>query len=135
MKEERLKQYKSKIGYIIEKIYDIPEDTDSFDDLTLDGILYRVQTSIEAAVDMAAMLVHDMGLDVSDDYKNIDVLVQKLEVNPNIAPNLKNLNGMRNAIIHHYGKVNMDLILENIEEIKEMLSEFIDIIEDKLNAL
>lgn len=135
MKEERLKQYQSKIGYIIEKIYDIPEDTDSFDDLTLDGILYRVQTSIEAAVDMAAMLVHDMGLDVSDDYKNIDVLVQKLEVNPNIAHNLKNLNGMRNAIVHHYGKVNMDLILENIEEIKEILNEFIEIIEDKLNAL
>lgn len=135
MKEERLNQYRSKIGYIVEKIYDIPEDTDSFDDLTLDGVLYRVQTSIEAAVDMAAMLVHDMGLDVSDDYKNIDVLVQKLEVNPNIAHNLKNLNGMRNAIVHHYGKVNMDLILENIEEIKEMLSEFIDIIEDKLDAL
>ena len=135
MKEERLNQYRSKIGYIVEKIYDIPEDTDSFDDLTLDGVLYRVQTSIEAAVDMAAMLVHDMGLDVSDDYKNIDVLVQKLEVNPNIANNLKNLNGMRNAIVHHYGKVNMDLILQNIEEIKEMLSEFIDIIEDKLDAL
>ncbi|MBW6470975.1 MAG: DUF86 domain-containing protein [Methanosarcinaceae archaeon] len=135
MKEERLKQYQSKIGYIIEKIYDIPEDTDSFDDLTLDGILYRVQTSIESAVDMAAMLVHDMGFDVSDDYKNIDVLSQKLDVNPNIAHNLKNLNGMRNAIVHHYGKVNMDLILENIEEIKEILSEFIDIIEDKLNAI
>ena len=42
---------------------------------------------------------------------------------------------MRNAIVHHYGKVNMDLILQNIEEIKEMLSEFIDIIEDKLDAL
>ncbi|HJH31693.1 MAG TPA: DUF86 domain-containing protein [Methanosarcinaceae archaeon] len=135
MKEERLKQYQSKIGYIIEKIYDIPEDTDSFDNLTLDGVLYRVQTSIEAAVDMAAMLVHDLGLDVSDDYQNIDVLIQKFEVNPNIAYNLKNLNGMRNAIVHHYGKVNMELILENIEEIKEILSEFIDIIEDKLNAL
>lgn len=132
--KKRMEQYRSKIGYILEKMYTIPDDTSTMDDIAIDGVLYRVQTSIDAAVDMAAMLVHDTGVDVGDDYENIDILSAKHEIDQELAQNLKKLNGMRNAIVHKYGLVDVELIFENIEEIKKMLYKFIEIIEDKLNA-
>ena len=52
MDEKRAGQYRSKIGYVLDKMYAIPEDAGTMDDLSIDGVLYRVQTSIDAAVDM-----------------------------------------------------------------------------------
>lgn len=134
MDEKRAGQYRSKIGYILDKMYTIPEDAGTMDDLSIDGVLYRVQTSIDAAVDMVAMLVHDMGVSVGDDYENINHLLAKNEINRELAQNLKKLNGMRNAVVHRYGAVDVELIFENIEEIKRILCEFIEIIEAKLDA-
>jgi len=134
MDEKRAGQYRSKIGYIIDKMYAIPEDACTMDDLSIDGVLYRVQTSIDAAVDMVAMLVHDMGISVGDDYENIDHLLAKNVIDKELAQNIKKLNGMRNAVVHRYGAVDVELIFENIEEIKRILYEFIEIVEVKPDA-
>jgi len=48
--EERKQRYRSKIGYILEKMYVLPDTTSVVDDLVVDGIPYRVQTSIDAAI-------------------------------------------------------------------------------------
>jgi uncharacterized protein YutE (UPF0331/DUF86 family) len=103
LNEERKSRYRSKIGYIIEKMDTIPDDTTMLDELGIDGILYRVQTSIEAAMDLVAMLVRDIGIEVKDDYDNIDSIEKKNIIRKEIAEELKRLNGMRNAIVHKYG--------------------------------
>ncbi len=41
---------------------------------------------------------------------------------------------MRNAVVHRYGTVNIELIFENIEEIKRILCKVIEIIEAKPDA-
>ena len=41
---------------------------------------------------------------------------------------------MRNAVVHRYGAVDVELIFENIEEIKRILYEFIEIVEVKPDA-
>lgn len=81
LNEERKNRYFSKCGYIIEKMDTIPDNVDDLDEIGLDGLLYRVQTSIDAAIDMTAMLVRDIGIDVCDDYENIDteLILQNLE--------------------------------------------------------
>ncbi len=43
---ERKTRYRSKIGYILEKMYTLPEDTSTLDELDIDGVLYRVQTRL-----------------------------------------------------------------------------------------
>lgn len=131
--EERKNRYLSKMGYIIEKMYSLPDSTDALDELGIDGVLYRVQTSIDAAMDMAAMLVRDLGLDVGDDYEDIDILKEKNLIDAELADELKKLNGMRNAIVHKYGTVDTELILRNIENVKAQLQEFVDIIESELS--
>ncbi len=47
-------------------------------DVDVDVILYRVQTSIDAAMDTTAMLVRDIGIDVSGDYNNIEIIEGEL---------------------------------------------------------
>jgi uncharacterized protein YutE (UPF0331/DUF86 family) len=121
------------MGYILEKLYTLPEDTTALDALGIDGILYRVQISIDAAMDIAAMLVRDIGIDVGDDYENIDVLKEKGVIDAGLADELKRLNGMRNAIVHKYGNVDTELILQNLENVKEQLHRFIDAVEGELS--
>ena len=130
--EERKQRYHSKIGYILEKMYALPDTASVIDDLVVDGILYRVQTSIDAAMDMAAMLVRDIGIDVSEDYNNIEILCKNEIIDINLADDLKKLNGMRNAIVHKYGSVDIQLVLQNLENIKVILRNYIEIIEGEL---
>ena len=130
--DERIDRYRSKIGYIIEKLYTLPEDTTALDELGIEGILYRVHTSIEAAMDLSAMVVRDTGIDVGDDYDNIDILKEKKIIEAELADELKRLNGLRNAIVHKYGSVDTKLILQNLGSIKEILRGFVDIIEGEL---
>ncbi len=130
--EERKNRYRSKIGYILEKMYSIPDNTDAIDELGIDGILYRVHTSIEAAMDLAAMLVRDIGIDVGDDYDNIEILEEKKVIDSELADELKRLNGMRNAIVHKYGNVDTKLIFQSLETIKEILHRFVEKIEGEL---
>lgn len=130
--EERKNRYRSKIGYIIDKMYTLPDDATKLDELGIEGVLYRVHTSIEAAMDLAAMLVRDIGIDVGDDYDNIDILKEKKIIKAELADDLKRLNGLRNAIVHKYGSVDVELILRNLESIKETLRSFVDIIEGEV---
>ncbi len=132
LSDERKIRYRAKIGYIIEKMDALPDDIAMLDDLGIDGILYRVQTSIEAGMDLAAMLVRDIGIEVKDDYDNIDTIEKKNIIEKELAEELKRLNGMRNAIVHKYDDLNTELVLENLESIKKILHRFIEQIEGEL---
>jgi uncharacterized protein YutE (UPF0331/DUF86 family) len=121
------------MGFIIEKLYTLPDEIDSLEELEIDGVLYRVQTSIDAAQDIVAMMVRDIGIDVGDDYENIEILKDKKVIDPKLAVELKKLNGLRNAIAHKYENLDIELILNNLEIVKEQLREFIDSIEGELS--
>jgi len=130
--EERKNRYRSRIGYILEKMYSLPDNIATIDELVIDGVPYRVHTSIEAAMDLAAMIVRDIGVEVGDDYDNIEILKEKNVINAELAEELKSLNGMRNAIVHKYGNVNTELIFQSLERIKEILHRFVKNIEGEL---
>jgi len=130
---ERKDRYLSKMGFIIEKLYTLPDEIDSLEELEIDGVLYRVQTSIDATLDIVAMMVRDIGIEVEDDYENIEILKNKKVIDPKLADELKKLNGLRNAIAHKYENLNIELILNNLETVKEQLREFIDSIEGELS--
>jgi len=117
LNEERKNRYLSKMGYILEKMYSLPDNTTAMDELEIDGVLYRVQTSI----------------DVGDDYENIDILKENKVIDSELADELKRLNGMRNAIVHKYESVNIKLILQNLGTVKEQLRRFVDAIEGELS--
>lgn len=133
MDEKRKQRYRQKINFITEKINDIPEPFDT--QIKIDATLYRVQTTIDACMDIIAMLVKDKGRDVGDDYINIHIL-QKLKVfDKKLSEDFATLNGLRNAIVHKYNSFEEQTVINDIPSIQETITQFLERVEHELNSL
>ena len=131
MDESRIKRYKDKINYIIEKVQNLSKDPKN--ELEKDGIFYSLQTSIESTIDLIAMLVKDIGIPVKDDARNIDVIVKKRNLDPELGEKLNRANGMRNILVHRYNEVDEQIIIKSVKDVKNLLMKWLDIIEVALN--
>ncbi len=94
------------------------------DDTTERAILYSLQVCVETTTDIIAMKVKDIGLVVEDDYSNIEKLGDEGIINEEDGDLLKRFNGIRNAVVHKYGKLDIDMVkkaLDNIEDLSEIV--------------
>jgi uncharacterized protein YutE (UPF0331/DUF86 family) len=133
MDDLRIKRYRDKINYIIDKIKDLQVNPKN--DLEKNGIFYIIQTSIEAMTDIIAMLIKDMGIPVEEDSTNISEIVKKRKINLELGEKLKKANGLRNILVHRYNNVDEQIILDSVEDIRELLFNWLDIVEEILNEL
>lgn len=132
----RSDKYFYKMEFILEKINILPSNLDS-NPFLVDALFYRFQVSIDAAMDIVAMLCKDFGILVNDDYSNIDELVKFKVLSPSLAEHLRKLNGLRNALVHKYNKIEEDLLIKEKENVVAYLNNFVEIIkviiDEKLN--
>ncbi|MEM2299190.1 MAG: DUF86 domain-containing protein [Thermofilaceae archaeon] len=128
----RFQRYKEKIEYIIEALSEIPERPER--PIEVSGTFYNLLTSIEAAMDICAMLVKDLGRRVEDDYTNIEYLREIGVIDEELATKLKMCNGLRNWLVHRYNRLDKKLVLESVDRVKETLFEFIRRVENALKA-
>ena len=133
MDELRSKRYKDKIQHIFDYIQELPLEPKN--ELEKRGIFYSLQTSIEAMVDLIAMLVKDLGIQVKEDIINISKIVEVRKLDPVLGENLKNANGLRNIIVHRYNEIDEQLILDSVEGIKNLLLKWISIVEEILDEI
>lgn len=131
MDELRIKRYKDKINYIIDNIKDLP--TEPKNELEKRGIFYSLQTSIESTIDLIAMLVKDIGIPVKDDASNIDNIIKKRKLDPELGEKLNKANGMRNILVHRYNEIDEQIILNSVKDVKDVLLKWLDVIEVALN--
>ncbi|MEM4805981.1 MAG: DUF86 domain-containing protein [Thermofilaceae archaeon] len=89
---------------------------------------------MEAAMDICAMLVKDLGRRVEDDYTNIEYLREIGVIDEELATKLKMCNGLRNWLVHRYNRLDKKLVLESVDRVKETLFEFIRRVENALEA-
>ncbi|GAF98009.1 unnamed protein product [marine sediment metagenome] len=133
MDELRLKRYRDKINYIVDNIDDLPKKPKN--KFEKRGILYSIQTSIESMIDLIAMLIKDLGIPVKSDELNISTIVTERNLNAELGEKLKKANGMRNLLVHRYNEVDEQIILESVDEIKNLLFEWLKIIEGALDEI
>ena len=133
MDELRIKRYRDKINFIVNYIKDLPFDPKS--ELEKRGIFYSLQTSIESTMDLIAMLIKDLGIQVKDDSTNISEIIKLRKLNPELGDKLKKANGLRNIIVHRYNEVDEHIILKSVKEVKDLLFHWIDILEEILGEL
>ncbi len=133
MDELRNKRYNDKIQHIFVYIQDLPLKPKN--ELEKRGIFYSLQTSIEAVVDLTAMIVKDLGIQVKDDNYNITEIIKIKKLNPELGEKLKKANGLRNIIVHRYNDVDEQIILDSVQEVKDLLLNWVKIIEDILNEI
>ncbi len=129
----RQQRYHQKRDFILEKLSSLPARPRTA--VEVDAILYRIQVAIEAAVDIVAMLVKDKGYSVGDDYHNIGKLVD-LKVIPSVlGERFKQLNGLRNAIVHKYNRFEEETVLTQLPIITKTLTSFLKIVDYELKTL
>jgi len=133
MDELRIKRYRDKIQHIFDYIQVLPLEPKN--ELEKRGIFYSLQTSIEAMVDLIAMLVKDLGIQVKDDNINISEIMKVRNIDFELGEKLKKANGLRNIIVHRYNEIDEQIILESVGEIKNLLLRWIEIIEECINEI
>jgi len=133
MDELRNKRYNDKIQHIFVYIQDLPLKPKN--ELEKRGIFYSLQTSIEAVVDLIAMAVKDLGIQVKDDNYNINEIIKIKKLNSELGEKLKKANGLRNIIVHRYNDVDEQIILDSVQEVKDLLLNWVKIVEDILNEI
>ncbi|TRZ91307.1 MAG: DUF86 domain-containing protein [Methanosarcinales archaeon] len=99
------------------------------DDITERALLYAIQISIEVAIDIAAMKVRDMGLKVEDDTTNIEKLITEGAISKEDGEFLRQMNGVRNSIVHRYEILDMKIVNEAKSRIGELEEIILKIVE------
>lgn len=130
---KRLARYKQKINFVAEKIGSLPKKIDN--QLTIDATLYRIQTAIDGAMDVVAMMVKDKGKEVGDDYENIHKLQSLKILSKKLAEDLAMLNGLRNAIVHKYNSFEEKTVINNIVKIEKILISFLEVVESEIKTI
>lgn len=99
------------------------------DDITERALLYAIQISVEIATDIAAMKVRDMGLKVEDDATNIEKLITEKAISKKEGEFLRQMNGVRNSIVHRYETLDMNMVNEAKSRIGELEEIILKIVE------
>jgi len=84
------------------------------------ALLYSLQVSIEISMDIVAMKLRDMGLKVDDDATNIEKIEDQGIITQGEADFLKEINGVRNFIVHRYNQVDMNIVNEALSKIGDL---------------
>ena len=132
MTMKRIDQYQRKLEFIVDKISTLPDNLHE-NIFLMDALFYRLQVSIDAAMDLVAMICKDLGITVRDDYSNIDEL-EYLDLFPKILLNeLRHLNGIRNALIDRYNKIEEEQIVKEKEHFVDILKQYVKLVEKFIN--
>ena len=119
----RNEQYKRKLELIIDKITHLP--TDSSERVSpIDTLSNRLLASIDAIMELIAMLCEDNDIAVKDVYSNLDELVKKGLLTSEIAKEIRQLNATR-YLTSQFGKTGEDVIMNEKENIFSYLKDLI----------
>lgn len=123
-KIEEIEEYLSKLLDIV------PEDLESYQ---LDyekkwSCEMGFQKVIEAVTDLTFLIITNKDLEVAEDDLNaFDILEKNKIASKELSVKLKEARGMRNFIIHEYGKIDDEKVFHAIsEEIEKDINDFID---------
>lgn len=112
-----------------EEEYEFIKNHEMRDEVTQRALLYSLQLCVDIAMDIVAMLVKDLGMTVEDDYTNIERLRKDGIISEADANLLRTYNGLRNAIVHKYDRLNLDIVNEGLRRIDELYEVVLKLVE------
>ena len=128
MEVSRLKRYKEKLNLIEKRLEEIIEWKGSFlsDEKSKLASYKAFQEIVEASMDVVAMMIKDDNLIPKDDYLNIDMAEEKKLLTSELCVSLRNMNGLRNRIIHEYNGLSDEIALESMENLFQEVTNFME---------
>lgn len=131
MEKDRIKRYKDKIDLASKRIEQIEEWKDQFLENEKSALAcYKAyQEIVEAVMDIVAMLIKDRKSIPKDDYSNIDNIMDAGIITKEVGDSLKEANGLRNRIIHHYNGLSSKIAYESILNLLPVFEDFLETVE------
>lgn len=138
MDENRKKRYQEKIGNL-RKYHNLLKEwfiKSDLSDLNQEGdykqifaIFHAVQLNIEVITDLSAMIVKDLKYNPTDNYVNFETLHREKIITNDLFLSLKELNGLRNRIVHDYNGINDEIAWKSISDNLPHIEKFREAVE------
>ena len=131
---EKLENFQEHMKYLYQLEKEAKNQELFLNDFHLFGSTERyLQLSVQSIVDICHLIVIDLDLKrPQDNYEAISILFEKKVISENLAQNITKMLGLRNILVHEYGKIDRKLIyeilknrLEDLEDFKEQIINFI----------
>ena len=122
----KIKEIENSLDIIEENL---PDEIEDFNKLGLikDGIYKKVEFCIENILDILSIINTDTKEIPSDEEDIIKISESKKIISKEIADKIREMKGLRNILVHKYGKIDDEIAFENI---KEGLNDFRDFINE-----
>ena len=124
--EKRKQRYKDKTAHSRERIMDLNEWLGEAKEISVLASEKAFQEAVEAIIDVFAMLLSDMKLEIGDDYSNIEKIAKRNIINNEEEKICIEANGLRNRVIHKYNKIDEKRFVESAKELIPKLDEILN---------
>jgi uncharacterized protein YutE (UPF0331/DUF86 family) len=135
--ESRRKRYMQKLHHGRQRIELVEEwqkeKMSEHETKNLLAIEKAAQEVIEAATDLIAMILKDKSIPPTDDYTNIDRILELKFITKEIGRIMREANGLRNRLIHVYNDVDVGVLLQSIKRVLPGVATFFDEVEKWLS--
>ena len=135
MQIDRIKRYREKLDLILRRTKQINEWTTNYDvkkfemdEKTKLAVYKALQESIEASMDIVAMLCKDSKIIPNDDYTNIDHLKERGIIGTQLRNGLAEANGL-NRLVHRYNKIDDTIVFNSINKLSKLFKNFAKAVE------
>ena len=118
----------------IQSLAEVPKQTFMEDPNTQDIILFNIQLAVQNCIDIAAHVISEQGLGVpGSNNEMFYCLEENGYINRQIAEKMVKAVGMRNLIVHEYGKLDLARIYQTLQHDINDLQEFLKTMIRKFN--
>jgi uncharacterized protein YutE (UPF0331/DUF86 family) len=136
--ESRRKRYMQKLHHGRQRIELVEEwqkeKISEHETKNLLAIEKAAQEVIEAATDLIAMILKDKSIPPTDDYTNIERILELEFLTKEIGRSMREANGLRNRLIYVYNDIDVGVLLQSIKRVLPGIASFFDEVEKWLST-
>lgn len=123
---EKLENFNQYLNYLYQLRKEVKTKKDFLSDFHLFGNTERyLQLTIQIIIDICHLAIIDLEIERPDDnYEAISILFDKKIFSEDLADTLTKMVGLRNILVHEYGKIDRGKVYEILTEQLEDLEEF-----------
>jgi len=131
---EKLENFNQYLKYLYQLQKEAKNEKMFISDFHLFGNTERyLQLCIQIIIDISHLIIIDLGLErPEDNYEAVSVLYEKKIISKKLAQKLTKMIGLRNILVHEYGKIDRKKIykilkekLNDLEEFKKQILKFL----------
>lgn len=131
---QKLENFKESLSYLRQLQEETKNEKIFLSDFHLFGNTERyLQLSIQVIIDISHLIIIDLDLNrPEDNYEAISILFENKIISDKLAQKLTKMIGLRNILVHEYGKINRKKIyeilknqLKDLEEFKKQIIKFL----------